>query len=361
MKKCCLVKSNCFFSFIIMLVASLAISCSGNDEFDALNEDPQTRATFDSDAYVTEWVVPAGGVVTLPIDTSYQYTCIIDWGDNTDLTRIFSRKDYNRASHRYATAGSYQIKILGDYPSLRWWENDECKNYLIKIVQWGNINLQTLYNAFMGCPNLVSIPASIPNVKDYSFAFTNCSGLASLPDGLFTNTFAAEDFTSTFDGCTSLRSLPPYLFKDCVNALSFAWTFHNTGLVALPVGLFENCHKAFDFGCVFFSCTQLINLPNDLFSDCTEASSFSGAFWDCSSLTSITSTLFANCKKVEDFSFAFMNCTALTGTTPVSNEGFELWQRAGQTGYPDVIYGGSCFEGCTGLDGYQTNIDKNWK
>lgn len=360
MKKCCLVKSNCFFSFIIMLVASLAISCSGSDEFNTEVEDPQTRATLESDAFVTEWLVPAGGVITLPIDTNLYYNCIIDWGDDCSLTYIFNRSDYNSNFHKYVEAGTYRVKIIGIFPAWRWVSVLPCREYLTKIVQWGNVHFQTLNSAFLNCINLVSIPAGIPNVTDYSFAFQDCSGLTSLPDGLFDNSTDGQKFISTFAHCTNLTTIPPRLFKNCTNALSFSGTFVGSGLISLPNGIFENCYRATDFSAAFFSCSYLTSIPADLFSSCPEATAFDNTFLYCQNLTAIPTTLFANCKKVTNFVGTFQYCYALTGTTPVS-DGFELWQRAGNEGYPDIIDGSGCFGGCTELDGFLTNIDKNWK
>lgn len=359
MKKCCLVKSNCFFSFIIMLVASLAISCSGSDEFNTEVEDPQTRATFDSDAFVTEWLVPAGGVITLPIDTNLYYNCIIDWGDNCNLTYIFDRTDYNSNFHKYVEAGTYRVKIIGIFPAWRWVSVLPCREYLTKIVQWGNVHFQKLHMAFMGYDNLTSIPAGIPNIESYHYTFTGCFGLTSLPDELFSNSVDATDFTSTFENCPNLRTLPPNLFKNCINARTFTGTFMSSGLVSLPAGLFNDCVRATGFEYTFASCQYLTAIPADLFSRCTEVTTFFDTFeWCC--LTSIPTTLFANCKKVTNFVGTFQYCYALTGTTPVS-DGFELWQRAGNEGYPDIIDGSGCFSGCSGLEGFLDRIDKNWK
>ena len=158
---------------------------------------------------------------------------------------IFHKSDYYRAQHKYAATATYRIKILGIFPQLNIQEN--CKPYLYQIIQWGNVSFQTLALAFFKCENLYSIAAGIPNLESYSSTFSHCTGLMTLPDGLFSNCTKSKSFPMTFSNCTNLKSLPPRLFKDCYNAENFAVTFQNTGLISLPQGLFENCSKVTNF------------------------------------------------------------------------------------------------------------------
>lgn len=348
------------FSLIILLITFFMMGCTGSDGYDEFSEVPQTRASFETDAFITEWLVPENGVITLPLDTNYQYNCVIDWGDDCDLTYVYNKADYSKIWHRYTTAGSYRIRILGTFPSWRWLFNTEAKPYLTKIVQWGNVKFQVLDNGFSHCTNLTSIATGIPDVESYSAIFWGCTGLTSLSDGLFSKSITATDFTSMFTDCVNLRTIPPHLFKNCRNATLFAGAFWNTGLVVVPTGVFENCIKVIDFNGIFSSCSNLTTIPSDLFSSCPNVETFGFAFFQCSALQSIPMALFDNCKEVSDFLFTFMNCTALTGTTPKTG-GDELWERAGKPGYPATISGWGCFSGCEGLSNFQTGIDDGWK
>lgn len=326
---------------------------SGTPHTDIL--DILQRGSFETDAFITEWTVPKDSLVTFTLDTNRQYNCIIDWGDNSDLTMIFNKSDYNRAQHKYAATATYRIKILGIFPQLNIQENS--KPYLYQIIQWGNVSFQTLSLAFFKCENLYSIAAGIPNLESYSSTFSHCTGLVTLPDGLFSNCTKSKSFPMTFSNCINLKSLPPRLFKDCYNAENFAVTFQNTGLISLPQGLFENCSKVTNFTFTFGNCKNLTTLPADLFSYSSNVTSFMRTFSSCNNLYTIPISLFDNCKKVINFSYTFSGCSSLTGTTPITGN-LKLWDRAGQPGYPPTINGVKCFGGCLNIT---DNIPADWR
>lgn len=338
-----------YFAFIMLFMATLAMGCSNNEEFDSLNPESEnpvekllTKADFNTDAFVTEWLVPKDSVVTLPIDTNYQYNCIIDWGDDSELSYIITPQ-LNENKHKYLQTGAYRIKILGHFPALKWDYRDNSYKYLIKIVQWGKVHFKTFKDAFFKCTKLTTIPANIPNIEDYSGIFSNCEKLASIPDNLFSNCTKAINFDYAFYGCVNLQSLPPDLFADCYNAKTFNSTFMAVKIENLPCGLFKNCHAAENFT-MTFALTNLVNLPADLFYDCTDALYFINTFFYCSSLTTIPESLFDQCKNVIDFGGTFCWCSSLSGKTPKTGT-LELWDRAGNIGYPEIINGDSCFAG----------------
>lgn len=314
-----------------------------------------SRANYDSESFITEWTVPKDSLVTFTLDTNRQYNCIIDWGDNSDLTMIFNKSDYNRAQHKYAATATYRIKILGIFPQLNIQENS--KPYLYQIIQWGNVSFQTLNYAFFKCKNLYSIAAGIPNLENYISTFGSCTGLTTLPDRLFANCIKSKSFLQTFANCTNLKSLPPRLFKDCYNIESFNLTFQNTGLTSIPEGLFENCSNVTNFVYTFGDCKNLTTLPADLFTYSPNVTSFVRVFFQCEQLNSIPASLFDNCKNVTNFSYAFYKCSSLTGTTPITGN-LKLWDRAGQPGYPPTINGVKCFGGCLNIT---DNIPADWR
>jgi surface protein len=79
------------------------------------------------------------------------YNFTIDWGDGT--------VEYNQTegkTHTYAIAGTYTIKISGDFPrfylgSYRGYDNDK----LLSVEQWGNNPWQSMQRAFYGTSNVV--------------------------------------------------------------------------------------------------------------------------------------------------------------------------------------------------------------
>ena len=55
--------------------------------------------------------------------------------------------------------------------------------------------------------------------------FISCSGLTSIPEGLFKYNVNITDFESLFIGCSGLTTIPEGLFKNNVNATDFGSTF----------------------------------------------------------------------------------------------------------------------------------------
>ena len=352
-------------SWILVLLLGIVAGCSSEDSYECTEPNTEekaleqllTRASIETDAFITEWIIPKDSILNLPLDTSKIYNCIIDWGDNSTVSYIFSKADYYKARHIYYQPGVYRVRILGDFPVLNIQEN--CKVWLSKVIQWGNANFYSLFGTFMDCTNLVSIASGIPDVGSYMSTFRNCTSLQSLPDGLFNRSINTQNFAFTFQGCTNLTTLPVGLFENCTNVTSFIGVFVSCGLVVLPERLFANCTRVVGFTRTFAQCSNLIAIPADLFSSTSEATSFLMVFNGCSKLQSIPPSLFDNCRKVTSFVNTFRGCTSLTGKTP-RTEPWELWERAGKSGYPNEIDGTGCFSGCEGLDNFNS-INLEWR
>ena len=112
-----------------------------------------------------------------------------------------------------------------------------------------------------------------------------------------------------------------------------------------------------DLSCVIFAESGIQSIPDKMFLNCTKITSFSSCFQDCTSLTTIGNNVFEGCTNVEGYRKTFMGCTSLTGNAP------ELWltgtnsEENNYQGNPD---GEACFNGCTGLDGFE-EIPIYWK
>ena len=67
-----------------------------------------------TDDFVTTWRVTAGQTITIPTSGSdYNYT--VDWGDSEadQTTNVYD----GNATHTYAEAGDYKVRISGDFPT----------------------------------------------------------------------------------------------------------------------------------------------------------------------------------------------------------------------------------------------------
>ncbi|WP_321828367.1 BspA family leucine-rich repeat surface protein [Maribacter dokdonensis] len=89
--------------------------------------------------------------VTIPTNPAYTtYNYNVDWGDGNTDTGVTGT-----IIHTYATSGTYTITITGTFPSIYF--NDDNANDKLKIIEilaWGDIQWQTMENAFYGCENL---------------------------------------------------------------------------------------------------------------------------------------------------------------------------------------------------------------
>ncbi len=99
----------------------------------------------------TETGSSANNEVTIPTNPAYStYNYNVDWGDGSSDTGVTGN-----ITHTYASPGTYTISISGTFPSIYF--NDDRANDKLKIIEilaWGNIQWQTMENAFFGCENL---------------------------------------------------------------------------------------------------------------------------------------------------------------------------------------------------------------
>lgn len=89
------------------------------------------------------------------------------------------------------------------------------------------------------------------------------------------------------------------------------------------------------------------------------ATSVASMFVYNTNLQSIPSNLFSTNKAITNFNNCFNGCSNLTGSSPVDENGYKLWERAGKEGYPTSISGTNCFAECYKLDDF-INIPTAW-
>ena len=175
----------------------------------------------------------------------------------------------------------------------------------------------------------------------------NCGNVTQINGdnyGIFGMNLSTEKYTTIFSYLTNLQKIHYLFYWKKVSVTSTCGIFKNnpsltniskalvnSKLQTIAVDEFSNNKELVGVSQLFENSTQLTNMPN-----------------------------FNGCKKIKDFSYAFRGCTNLRGSTPVDENGYKLWERAGKEGYPANIYGAGCFQGCTLLDDYD-EIPSNWK
>ena len=171
------------------------------------------------------------------------------------------------------------------------------------------------------------------------------------------------DFSYCFSGCTSLTSIPENLFATNTAVTTFNECFYYcTGLTSIPENLFSTNTAVTDFNECFYYCSGLTgNIPDNLFANCPNVTNFAYCFTSCSGLTSIPDNLFSTNTAVTNFAYCFTSCSGLTGNVPVDNDGTPIYNRSGngKPGYAIVIDYRYCFAGCTGLSDY-ASIPSGW-
>lgn len=294
-------------------------------------------------------VLPDNLMVTLPI--SGNVNCEIDWGNGSDKEIVTS----DRPSHTYQTAGTYTVKINGDFEKMY-----NCSTNVTKIISWGNTNtlLINMDNAFSRCINLIEIPnddyETFINVNSFLYTFSYCSNLVSIPRNLFAYCYNVETLNGCFLSCSGLTTaIYDNMFDNCYNVTNFSgiFTLCKNLKGSIPENLFANCPKVTTFANTFSNCSGLTgSIPENLFVNCHEVTDFTGTFSGCTGLTGlIPENLFKNNTKVQTFHLFFSN-TNIIGEIP---ENLFVNNTV-------VTKIGGVFSGCTGLTGaIPENLFKN--
>ena len=231
------------------------------------------------------------GEVKLPVlETEEGIT--IDWGDDkvttaenkntegkkyanivqNDSTKNKSAKrPPQQIEHTYPEINKdYKVTITGKCTKLyNGYENDN----ILEIIQWGETGLEDVKLA--RCINLRKIASptekSFEKITDFSYGFTVCEKLTSIPEDLFANCPNVTTFEGTFAGCTSLTSIPSTLFENCLYVTNFGGTFYKCiGLTGEPIKLWKRVlngstnnyiGKPDGYGC-YYNATGLNNYEN---------------------------------------------------------------------------------------------------
>lgn len=225
-------------------------------------------------------------------------------GDNAEITSSAG------SSKIYNNVGEYIVKVenVKDFTIFDS-EAFTNKQFEVEILQWGKIRENNEENrvSFYNVKKIYEPePDKIP-IEYYLAEFTE------IPEWLFDKKVRST-VMSTFENCTGLTSIPEGLFKNNVNAISFERTFENCiGLKSIPEGLFKNNVNATSFVNTFGGCIGLKSIPEKLFKYNTNTNNFSWTFRGCSMLTNIPNEIIEAAKELKtrggDVLGMFMNCT----------------------------------------------------
>ena len=205
-------------------------------------------------------------------------------GDNAEITSSAGiTKIYNNV-------GEYIVKVenVKDFTIFDS-EAFTNKQFEVEILQWGKIRENNEENRVIFY-NVKKIyepePDKIP-IEYYLAEFTE------IPEWLFDKKVRST-VMSTFENCTGLTSIPEGLFKNNVNAISFERTFENCiGLKSIPEKLFKYNTNTNNFSWTFRGCSMLTNIPNEIIEAAkelkTRGGDVLGMFMNCTSASNYNS------------------------------------------------------------------------
>lgn len=219
-------------------------------------------------------------VIKIPMTSDGTYDYYIDWGDGTSSSQITTYNDTN-ATHTYATAGEYTIKLYGSLNRLRFAGTGNSATCLKQVTK-----------------------STLTYVRIWEM-FRDCRNLESIPDGIFDSSLNLASAESTFFNCTKLATVPTTLFKNNSNINNFNNTFYGSGLISIPVGFFDGNNQALTFVGTFRECHSLVSIPSHLFDNCPLVTSFNGTFWNDEGITSIPAGLLSNNPEVTTYEVMF--------------------------------------------------------
>ena len=130
------------------------------------------------------------------------YNYGVDWGDGNISTGVTGS-----VQHTYAIAGTYTIKISGDFPRI-YFNNGGDKLKLLEIQNWGNIAWNSLESSYFGCSNMDITATDTPNLSNVTTtvqAFRNCTSLVGNSFMNNWDTSNVNNMSFMFNGATSFN------------------------------------------------------------------------------------------------------------------------------------------------------------
>ncbi|MEP5376750.1 MAG: BspA family leucine-rich repeat surface protein, partial [Hyphomicrobiales bacterium] len=156
--------------------ASTAVNTLINDNDWTITGTVETEC---GNPFTTTWEVGnadyGDGDLTVTIPTTGSgYNYIVDWGDG-NVEPGFTAN----AEHTYTTAGTYTVKIYGNFPQI-YFANIGDKDKITAVTHWGDIQWQSMVNTFWGCSKLDVTAMDAPNLENVTEMYGMFGGATSL-------------------------------------------------------------------------------------------------------------------------------------------------------------------------------------
>ncbi len=167
----------------------------------------------------TETGSSANNQISIPTNPSYTYNYSVDWGDGLTNSGVTGA-----ITHDYATPGTYTIEISGTFPSIYFNDGGD-KIKIIEILNWGNIQWQTMEDAFHGCENVNFDAIDAPDLTQVSSLqnmFRKCTSF----NGIVNNWDISNitNISGLFQECEIFNR--PVDLWNTSNVINMSYTFH---------------------------------------------------------------------------------------------------------------------------------------
>ena len=157
-------------------------------------------ASFGANDFVTTWRTTTSESITIGVNGYNAGTYTVDWGDGTSPTT-----QSGDATHRYASAGTYNVSISGDFKRFSTGESSNAEK-LIALVQWGNASWNHLSNTFGYANKMVYKATDIPNLVNVTLMNNMFSGAGSFNGDLSSwNVSSVTSMNGMFSGAGSFN------------------------------------------------------------------------------------------------------------------------------------------------------------
>ncbi|UXP33376.1 BspA family leucine-rich repeat surface protein [Reichenbachiella agarivorans] len=127
----------------------------------------QNQYAYVGKPFVTTWETMSDygktNAIYIPINSwdDYTYSFSVDWGDGSSDNTIYT-EDSNPV-HEYETTGQYTVSIYGQFPAI--YADNWDGRRLLSIDQWGDIEWETMEEAFAYAENMVYKATDVPDLS----------------------------------------------------------------------------------------------------------------------------------------------------------------------------------------------------
>ena len=187
-------------------------------------------APWPASEFITKWETTTANEVVKITRGGASPSYIVDWGDGSSATTYAGN-----ASHTYAVAGIYTVRISGGFNRIRTRDDATNARKLVSIEQWGTAQWTSMEGAFAEARNMTYAATDAPdlsNVTNLSFMFYRAYAFNGDISGWQTGSVTTLE--STFEDARAFNQ--PIGEWDTAAVTTLKGTFRNAGAFNQPIG-----------------------------------------------------------------------------------------------------------------------------